>query len=297
MLSTARSKSIIEEEAASLRSKDSKRPQAAPGTSAKEEANVLRAGKNLIEEEKAAVGGVAWTVYFYYAKSVGFMMTFGSILLYGSYTGFQVGSSIWLSAWSTDPMASTDIPTRNKYLSVYGVLGLLQSVFIMIATVLLSIGTLNAASKLHENMLSRILRSPMSFFDTTPLGRILNRFSKDIDIGKHCNNIVKDIIFTTSFILLADVTIPAILRGLIGQLLGVIGTIIIICFANPLFIAVIIPLAGIFYFLQKWYITTARQVKRLESISRSPIYSHFGETVSGSPTIRGTVHFAERSFV
>ncbi len=77
------------------------------------------------------------------------------------------------------------------------------------------------------------------------------------------------------------------LRGLIGQLLGVIGTVIIICFANPLFIAVIIPLGVVFYFLQKWYITTARQVKRLESISRSPIYSHFGETVSGAPTIRG----------
>ncbi len=55
----------------------------------------------------------------------------------------------------------------------------------MIATVVLSIGTLNAAMKLHEKMLSGIMRSPMSFFDTTPLGRILNRFSKDIDIGKY----------------------------------------------------------------------------------------------------------------
>jgi ABC-type multidrug transport system fused ATPase/permease subunit len=76
------------------------------------------------------------------------------------------------------------------------------------------------------------------------------------------------------------------LPGLIGQLLGVIGTILIICYANPYFIAVVIPLGFVFYFLQKFYIATARQVKRLESISRSPIYSHFGETVSGAPTIR-----------
>ena len=126
-------------------------------------------------------------------------------------------------------------------------------------TVVISVGTLNAATKLHQTMLSRILRSPMSFFDTTPLGRILNRFSKDIDI--------------------VDVTIPGILRGLISQLLGVLGTIIIVCYSNVYFIAVIIPLGLVFYLLQKFYVSTARQVKRLESISRSPIYSHFGETV------------------
>ncbi len=114
----------MEEEAASIRSKDSVRLQAT--SKEDEEAEVVKAGKNLIEEEKAAVGGVKWAVYFYYAKSVGLYMTIGSILLYAGFTGFQVGSSIWLSTWSTDPMASTDIPTRNKYLSVYGVLGLLQ---------------------------------------------------------------------------------------------------------------------------------------------------------------------------
>ena len=81
-------------------------------------------------------------------------------------------------------------------------------------------------------------------------------------------------------------TIPAILRGLIGQFLGVLGTIIIVCYANVYFIAVVIPLGAVFYFLQKFYVNTARQVKRLESISRSPIYSHFGETVSGATTIR-----------
>jgi ABC-type multidrug transport system fused ATPase/permease subunit len=70
---------------------------------------------------------------------------------------------------------------RNLYLTVYGLLGLFQSVFIMLGVTVLSVGTLNAATKLHGTMLERILRSPMAFFDTTPIGRILNRFSKDID--------------------------------------------------------------------------------------------------------------------
>ena len=57
-----------------------------------------------------------------------------------------------------------------------------------------------------------------------------------------------------------DVTIPGILRGLISQLLGVLGTIVIICYANVYFIAVIIPLGVVFYFVQKFYVATARQV-------------------------------------
>ena len=62
------------------------------------------------------------------------------------------------------------------YLGVYGALGLFQAVFVMLGTVVVSVACLNAAIKMHATMLQRILRSPMSFFDTTPLGRILNRF-------------------------------------------------------------------------------------------------------------------------
>eukprot|EP00095_Tigriopus_kingsejongensis_P007287 maker-scaffold313_size211302-snap-gene-0.9 protein:Tk07287 transcript:maker-scaffold313_size211302-snap-gene-0.9-mRNA-1 annotation:"multidrug resistance-associated protein 1 isoform x4" len=231
-----------------------------------QESTIIKPGTQLIEDEKSAVGGVKWSVYQYYGRSVGNLMLFASLILYGSYQGFSVGSSIWLSRWSIDPLASTDTSVRNMYLGVYGVLGLFQAVFIMAGTVFISIACLNAAITMHATMLQRILRSPMSFFDTTPLGRILNRFSKDIDI--------------------IDITIPQILRSLLVQILTVVGTIFIICFANPIFIAIIIPVFIIYYFVQKFYVATARQVKRLESITRSPIYSHFGETISGAPTIR-----------
>ena len=71
------------------------------------------------------------------------------------------------------------------FLGVYGALGFFQSVAILAATILMAIGTLKAAAVLHHRMLSRILKAPMSFFDTTPLGRIVNRFAKDIDV---CDN-------------------------------------------------------------------------------------------------------------
>ena len=102
-------------------------------------------GQTLIDAEKAETGGVKAAVYIYYARSVGYIATIVACLFYIGFQGFQVGSNIWLSAWSGDPMATTDIPTRNKYLSVYGVLGLLQSLSIMGATLLCQVFTQNAA--------------------------------------------------------------------------------------------------------------------------------------------------------
>ena len=104
-----------------------------------------------------------------------------------------------------------------------------------------------------------LFRSPMSYFDTTPLGRILNRFSKDIDI--------------------VDVTIPMNLRMLLTQSFNVLGTLFVICFANPLFLTVIVPIVLMYYFLQKFYVATARQVKRMEAISRFVCYTYKQFTV------------------
>ena len=56
-------------------------------------------GQNLIEDEKMAIGGVKMAIYYYYIKSVGFLMAFATVVLYLGFTGFSVGSSIWLSAW------------------------------------------------------------------------------------------------------------------------------------------------------------------------------------------------------
>jgi ATP-binding cassette subfamily C (CFTR/MRP) protein 1 len=223
-------------------------------------------GETIIEKEHSEVGSVKLSVYNYYAKSIGLVATAFSIAFHVIYQGFSVGSNIWLSEWSDDPHASNETSVRNMYLGVYGVLGVMQSISIMVATTVTSIFTLNAAIKLHQSMLVHILKSPMSFFDTTPLGRILNRFSKDIDI--------------------VDNAIPLTMRMVLNQLLNVLGTLVAIIFAMPIFILVVIPVAIFYYFLQKFFVATARQLKRMEAISRSPIFTHFSETITGSSTIR-----------
>jgi len=131
---------------------------------------------------------------------------------------------------------------------------------------ILALATLNASKILHKKMLTRVMMSPMSFFDTTPLGRIVNRFAKDVDV--------------------CDATLPGNLRSWLSTFANFVGTIATIMTVVPLFILVILPVAFVFFFVQKFYVSTSRQLKRLESISRSPIYSHFGETITGSSTIR-----------
>lgn len=106
----------------------------------------------------------------------------------------------------------------------------------------------------------------MSFFDTTPLGRIMNRFSKEIDV--------------------IDALLPQMMRNWIWMFFSVVAIFIVISISTPIFMSVGAPVIVLYYFVQKFYVATSRQLKRLESTTRSPIYSHFSESISGQSTIR-----------
>ncbi|NXD24607.1 MRP2 protein, partial [Spelaeornis formosus] len=142
--------------------------------------------------------------------------------------------------------------------------------FLLFATLLSARGAMRASCVMHQQLLSNILRAPMSFFDTTPTGRIVNRFARDI--------------FTV------DETIPMSFRTWLSCFMGIISTLIVICLATPFFAVVILPLSIFYYFVLRFYIATSRQLRRLDSVTRSPIYSHFGETVSGLSVIRAYGH-------
>ncbi|NXD36527.1 MRP2 protein, partial [Copsychus sechellarum] len=142
--------------------------------------------------------------------------------------------------------------------------------FLLLATTTSVRGSVRASRIMHQQLLSNILRAPMSFFDTTPIGRIVNRFAKDI--------------FTV------DETIPMSFRSWLSCFMGIISTLIVICLATPFFAVVIVPLSIFYYFVLRFYISTSRQLRRLDSVTRSPIYSHFGETVSGLSVIRAYGH-------
>ncbi|NXS73976.1 MRP1 protein, partial [Pandion haliaetus] len=133
-------------------------------------------------------------------------------------------------------------------------------------SMVVSIGGIFASRHLHLNLLHNVLRSPMSFFERTPSGNLVNRFSKEIDT--------------------IDSTIPPIIKMFMGSTFNVIGACIIILLATPIAAVIIPPLGLVYLFVQRFYVATSRQLKRLESVSRSPVYSHFNETLLGVSVIR-----------
>ncbi|GAB0095977.1 multidrug resistance-associated protein 1 [Sergentomyia squamirostris] len=231
----------------------------------KEGTVVPKVGTVLIEKEESATGKVSWDVYIKYFKGIGWWMTFWALLMNLLNQGFTAGANLWLARWAEDTEAHLPA-NRDMYLGVYGAMGGGQAITLFISTVALAVGCLKAAKSLHHKLLSHTLRLPMSFFDTTPLGRIMNRFSKDVDI--------------------ADNILPMSVRSWIMMVFSVVFIFVVISITTPIFIAVIVPLAIFYYFIQLFYVATSRQLKRIESVTRSPIYSHFGETLTGQSTIR-----------
>lgn len=173
---------------------------------------------------------------------------------------------VLIVVWAEDNRTSNETFYRNLYVGIYGAFGFLLGMSFLIAAISFAFAAIRAARNLHNRLLGNILRLPMAFFDTTPLGRIVNRFSRDTDM--------------------IDSYIPAMMFSWCTMLFSVAGTLIMISYATPLFAAIAIPLAIFYYLIQKFYIKTSRQIKRIESITRSPIYSHFGESVSGQSVIR-----------
>ncbi|XP_069998353.1 multidrug resistance-associated protein 1 isoform X3 [Penaeus vannamei] len=141
-------------------------------------------GEKLIETEKAETGKVQMSVYKYYITAIGIIPALFTILSYTASNGCMVGSSIWLSRWAEEPLeadGTLNTQRRDMYLGVYGALGIGQAFAILFGAFSLSFGALDASAKLHADILCGVMHLPMQFFDTNPIGRLVNRFGKDVD--------------------------------------------------------------------------------------------------------------------
>ncbi|XP_066833914.1 multidrug resistance-associated protein 1 isoform X6 [Anser cygnoides] len=220
----------------------------------------------LTEADTAKTGRVKATVYWDYMKAIGLFISFLSIFLFMCNHVASLASNYWLSLWTDDPVINGTQQYTNVRLGVYGALGISQGIAVFGYSMAVSIGGIFASRHLHLNLLHNVLRSPMSFFERTPSGNLVNRFSKEIDT--------------------IDSTIPPIIKMFMGSTFNVIGACIIILLATPIAAVIIPPLGLVYLFVQRFYVATSRQLKRLESVSRSPVYSHFNETLLGVSVIR-----------
>ncbi|XP_028333034.1 canalicular multispecific organic anion transporter 2 isoform X2 [Gouania willdenowi] len=222
--------------------------------------------EKLTQAETAETGRVKTKVYLEYVKAVGPILSALICFLYGCQSAAAIGANVWLSQWTNDASTNQTRDNVQTRVGVYAALGIIQGILVMISSFTLALGNIGAARKLHYNLLTNKLHTPQSFFDTTPIGRIINRFSKDIYV--------------------IDETLPSTVLMFLGTFFVSVSTMIVIISTTPIFAVVIVPLACIYVFVQRFYVATSRQLKRLESVSRSPIYSHFSETITGCSVIR-----------
>lgn len=201
---------------------------------------------------------VKLSVFWAYLKAIGVLLSSISLLMFFTHHGVSLFSNYWLSLWTDDPVVNGTQPYRVMRLGVYGSLGLAQgmnaclnrtNILVLLVkmwslmklfifscltgitvfgySLCIFIGGILASRHLHQSMLYDVLRSPMSFFEKTPSGNLVNRFAKEMDT--------------------IDSVIPNIVKMFTGSMFTVIGACIIILISTPL-VAAIIPFLGLLYF-------------------------------------------------
>ncbi|GFR60827.1 multidrug resistance-associated protein 7-like [Elysia marginata] len=249
---------------------------------------------NLVQEEDRRTGVIRGDVYKTYWFAVGSFLTPCVLIALFFMQASRNLSDWWLSFWvSHTPKESTvngteiasiliseplRLPSSNSstdkvlefYLGIYGGLAGANAVFTLIRAFLFAYGGICAATVIHKRLLSAVLKAPISFFDSTPIGRILNRFSSDL----YC----------------VDDSLPFILNIFLAQAYSIIGTLVVTCYGLPWFLVCLIPLGAFYYKIQHYYRHTSRELKRLSSVTLSPIYAHFSETIMGLSTIKAMRH-------
>ena len=175
----------------------------------------------------------------------------------------MVAPDVWLSSLIKKPPEDQKDHTN---LTIYACLVSASLIFAIFRVSAFLLVSLRCSERLHDKMVLAILQAPVHFFDSNPVGRILNRFSKDVGC--------------------LDELLPKTFLMSIQRVLLVAASVIIPTVTNPWLLFLVVPLILLVMYISKYYVKTSRELKRLESICRSPVFSHFSETLNRLDTIR-----------
>ncbi|KAJ7589468.1 multidrug resistance-associated ABC transporter [Mycena floridula] len=240
------------------------RAEKAPGAIVAVE-DPVKDDKALMQEEERALGSVSWAVYGSYFRFSGGIFWAPILLILLILTqGAQVGNTLFLGFWTAQSIKS--FHHQSQYMALYAGLGAAQAFFSFLLSFILAMTALSAAYNIFQTSLTKVLRSPVSFFDTTPLGRIMSRMSKDQD------TIDKDLIMTVTQLMLTGAS--------------VFGTIGLVFYVFPLLGIIFAPIGILYYLVASYYRRSSVETKRLDSLMRSSLYASFSETLTGLSTIR-----------
>ncbi|WWC65416.1 uncharacterized protein I303_108034 [Kwoniella dejecticola CBS 10117] len=214
-------------------------------------------------EEDRQIGAIPWTVYSTYFKAMGTVIwpiSFGIMLLLTQ--AATVGNSLWLGWWSANKFQLG----QGGYMGIYGALGIAIGLFTWGASYTMFVAGLKASYRLFEQAWEHVMRAPVRWHDQTPSGRIINRLSKDIEM--------------------LDDRMAFSWETLLVNALAAVGTFGLILYTYPYLGIAFVPLVLFYWLAGSYYRQTSREIKRIDSITRSQIYSSFGEQLAGLSVIR-----------
>ncbi|KAF2858147.1 hypothetical protein K470DRAFT_260069 [Piedraia hortae CBS 480.64] len=255
-------------------------------------------------DEKKAEGAVGLHIIWMYLKRMGgpvFWATAASC--FAAQQVLQVATNVWIREWanaytSLDSTASMNVMDSSSlaclrgrscmlnmpkngliratmyshqvnvgyYLGVYAAIGAASMIITFLHEGILFYGSLSASTRIHRRLMERITHAKFRFFDSTPLGQIMNRFSKDIEA--------------------LDQEVAPVATGVVHCLASIITIIVLISIITPGFLIAAVFITILYFVIGRLYINSSRDLKRLESVQRSPLYQQFGETLTGMTTIR-----------
>ncbi|XP_016524098.1 multidrug resistance-associated protein 4 isoform X4 [Poecilia formosa] len=230
-----------------------------------------------VEEESRVEGNVGLSMYVkYFLAGANVLVLLLLILLNGLAHITFVLQDWWLAHWASEQKYTSVTEHLNGsfpqhldldlYLGIYAALTATSVVLGFIRSLVFFNVLVKSAQTLHNNMFRAILRTSIHFFDTNPTGRILNRFSKDIGY--------------------LDSLLPWTFVDFTQVFLQVIGVIAVAGVIIPGILIPVVPLLAVFLFLRHYFLQTSRDIKRLESTTRSPVFSHLSSSLQGLSTIR-----------
>ncbi|KAF7731738.1 hypothetical protein EC973_008252 [Apophysomyces ossiformis] len=261
-----------------------------------ENTSIKTSPRVLVEEEERSTGGVTGKVYRTYLRMVGGFLFWSlmAFLVFGC-RGLEIAESWWLKKWAQsyshahgkEPSASL-LPASSPnadyfgllhsvtqsftghdvdfYLKIYICITVANSVIGASRFAVLYLGILRASRTLHVKLLHRVFRAPLRFFDSVPMGRILNRFASDLDV--------------------VDGTIPNATMNFVSQSIIVLSSILIVSTILPIFLVPMVVVAVCCISYGVLFLAASVELKRLDSVTKSPLFSHFTETIAGIATIR-----------
>ncbi|XP_019312755.2 ATP-binding cassette sub-family C member 10 isoform X2 [Panthera pardus] len=263
----------------------------------------------LLQEESKKEGAVAFHVYQAYWRAVGQGLALAILLSLLLMQATRNAADWWLSYWisqlKADKNSSQEAPAPNSpgsmgllsaqlllfspgslytsvsplpkaapngssdirfYLTVYATIAGVNSLCTLLRAVLFAAGTIRAAATLHHRLLRRVLMAPVTFFESTPAGRVLNRFSSDVAC--------------------ADDSLPFMLNILLANAVGLLGLLAVLGSGLPWLLLLLPPLSILYYRVQRHYRASSRELRRLSSLTLSPLYTHLADTLAGLAVLR-----------